>query len=98
MSVGKAMTAAQPVTFLVVTFSRFGPLAGAQRGLDRQRVQAIFLAQHGEVVAVGATQVQPDAAAISRRSEPAVFARPDGGGLTPGGKTGMPIGARDPVT
>jgi hypothetical protein len=37
-----------------------GPLAGAQRGLDRQRVQAELLAQHGEVVVVGATQVQPD--------------------------------------
>ena len=37
-----------------------GPLAGAQRGLNRQRVQAELLAQHGEVVVVGATQAQAD--------------------------------------
>jgi hypothetical protein len=39
---------------------KLGPLAVAQRGLDGQRVQAELLAQHGEVVAVGVTQVQPD--------------------------------------
>jgi len=37
-----------------------GPLAVVQRVLDGQRMQAELLAQHGEVVAVGAVQVQPD--------------------------------------
>ena len=37
-----------------------GPLAVVQRVLDGQRMQAELLAQHGEVVAVGRVQVQPD--------------------------------------
>src|SRR5262249_39614465 len=39
---------------------KLGALAVVQRSLDGQRGQAEFLAQHGEGVAVGGTQVQPD--------------------------------------
>jgi hypothetical protein len=37
-----------------------GPLAVVQRVFDGQRVQAELLAQHGEIVVVGAAQVQLD--------------------------------------